>query len=165
MQQNLKRHFPSAELLLVQVLNNQLRVSANQYPNLQKSQLECLVQLWPQSVHVYVFEYSLFNISNFDHMLYKNSRRYDDLWIKLSQFHILMHLCNGGFCCFGHDRTKIPCCLTVGQVAPLICLIGIHKGIICMNRIFQPMVLSIILSCSFSHSELSNKPRMTKNTP
>src|SRR5690606_36316456 len=114
MQQNLKRHFPSGRLLLVKILNNQPRVSVNQYPNSQKSQLECLVQLWPQSVHGYVFEYSSFNISNLDHMLYKNSWCYDDLWIKLSQFHNLMNLSNAGFCCFGHDRTKIPCCLTVG---------------------------------------------------
>src|SRR5690606_4007282 len=76
-------------------------------------------------------------------MLYKNSWRYNDLWIKFSQFHNLMDLCNGGFCCFGHDRTKIPCCLTVGQVAPLICLIGINQGIISMYRIFQHTILSI----------------------
>src|SRR5690606_7567914 len=164
MQQNLKRHFPSAELLLVQVLNNQLRVSANQYPNLQKSQLECLVQLWPQSVHDYVFEYSLFNISNLDHMLYKNSWRYNDLWIKFSQFHNLMDLCNGGFCCFGHDRTKIPCCLTVGQVAPLICLIGINQGIISMYRIFQHIIFSIDITGFFTLSYFGTKTGWSKNS-
>src|SRR5690606_21919234 len=114
MQQNLKRHFPSAELPPAQVLNNLLHVSANQYPNLQKSQSECTVPPYLKSGHVYVFEYSLINISNFNPLLYKNPWRYDDLWIKFSQFRNLMNLRNGGFCCFGHDRTKISRCLTVG---------------------------------------------------